>query len=185
MDSIYNIPKRDPNTFVEDREILVQTISGLGDAFDCNPDFSDELRVLLGNFYSEVEMFRTDHLGGPGVSFCFDERCQIIKSTVFGVNVLMKAACCAGWEIVNVLKWIGIAVGRLRLAPMFGADEAADSREEEAAEEERLWNPMAGSSIKLWPSSSLLSDIWLTIHFAVPTCICSQCISFQETPTQA
>jgi hypothetical protein len=46
MDSIYSTSKSDPNTFIEDREILVQTISGLGDTFDCNPDFCDFMYSL-------------------------------------------------------------------------------------------------------------------------------------------
>lgn len=181
--NIYTIPTSNPAIFIEEREILVKIIFGWSDLFEDDSDFVDELPTLLADFHSKFSKFTIDYQDMPGIAFCFSSRSESIGRTIKSVNELFQAASHTIWEIVKMLRWIGLHIGRLRLSPMYGTDKVADRREAEAVETERLWNPEARTAhprIRIWPSSHALSLTWQTLHFSLTTCICIQCISSRE-----
>jgi hypothetical protein len=45
---------------IEDREAPIKTIEEWGDTFECNLEFYDDIRALLGKFNSKIEKYRTD-----------------------------------------------------------------------------------------------------------------------------
>lgn len=184
MPNIYTIPWKNHFNFIEAREVLVEDILIWANTLDSNTEFVDRLPALLLNFYFKIVKFRDDYTGTSGISGCFFTRCQVLRESTKGAKLFFEAECLPKREMVMMLKWIGIQIGRLRLNQIFGADNPADRRDEEAAEIDKIWNPSARygllSGIGLWSSSPLLSSIWLALHCPVSGCLCVQCISFRE-----
>lgn len=184
MQDIYTIPRNNPFTFIQEREGLVEDILEWAGTLDSNTKFVYKLPAFLLDFDCKIAKFKNDYTDTPGISACFSTRCKVLRKSIKIAKLLFEAECRSKWEMVMILKWIGIQIGRLRLNPIFGADKPADSREEEAAEILNLWSTRAchgfRSSLRLWSSSPVLSDSWLTLHFPISRCLCVQCIRLRE-----
>lgn len=176
------MPGRDPKSFIEDRNGLATVMLDWSNKYQFNYGFRNEIVPdMLDEFYSKMSRFRNKHIDTKGVSYCFQERCDILRTTVEGMKILFQGTQVQTDERVRMLKWTGIEIGRLRLDPRFGEDPLADEMDDEADHLEMLWNPNAHNrqpSIRLWHTSTLLSNMWMTIHFPVSGCLCVQCTSF-------
>jgi hypothetical protein len=130
----------------------------------------DDVCEILDRFGPEFDILKTFGSSYPEASCCFIHRCQVIRFTVEDVSDLLKAKWESVSDLAEVIRMMGVQVGRLMLAYEKDGQDRTVAVSEGRALAFHIQMQSDNRNI-----SSFLRDMWQRLHFTVGGCECRQC----------